>query len=353
MSKISSIDNYIYNAKNGLLNTSVSNTVSKPSKPVNIISPEHSKTKQKNNKISFAASAAITAIIIGGLIYKDKIDASKIIEEIEEENINEIFVNTRINPPIIKTLAEHIKFKDAKTLDEAINFGINNLGIKEYKGFKEENLNVINWTNESIVNVSNKLKGVLCTPDIIELTTLAEKDNGKTTIASANCITNLITINKKYIDKIEQEFVSINNEYLNMDFNEYKKSEIYMKNKVSKNFKHYFNHVYAWNIFSDNNSEFNMIYHEMGHLQHGNNVTELVYINLGKADEISDDLSTEYTDELRKLFESNIHLAKQVSDYATKSPLEFVAEVFTKLCDDYELSPEILDLYKKLGGVMI
>ena len=59
----------------------------------------------------------------------------------------------------VQQLAEHIDFSQAKTYEEAVQFGKTHLGIKEYKGFGEKDLDVINWLNEGIVNISNKLKG--------------------------------------------------------------------------------------------------------------------------------------------------------------------------------------------------
>lgn len=58
-----------------------------------------------------------------------------------------------------KKLAEHIDFKKAETIEEAINFGKKNLGIKKYIGFQSNDVELLNWINEGLVNVSNKMKG--------------------------------------------------------------------------------------------------------------------------------------------------------------------------------------------------
>ena len=63
-----------------------------------------------------------------------------------------------------KTLAEHIDFKSAQNIDDAIKFGKENLGIKSYDGFGTNDLDAINWLNEGFVNVSNKMKGKLRMP---------------------------------------------------------------------------------------------------------------------------------------------------------------------------------------------
>lgn len=58
-----------------------------------------------------------------------------------------------------KSLPEHIEFQEAKTLKDAVDFGKKNLGIKTYKGFSEDDLVVVNWINQALVNTSNALKG--------------------------------------------------------------------------------------------------------------------------------------------------------------------------------------------------
>lgn len=69
-----------------------------------------------------------------------------------------------------KQLAEHIEFKPAQTLEEAIKFGQENLGIKSYNNFSENDLSAINWLNEGFVNVSNRMKGKLRMPKQILFT---------------------------------------------------------------------------------------------------------------------------------------------------------------------------------------
>lgn len=63
-----------------------------------------------------------------------------------------------------KNLAEHLEFKPAQTVKDAIKFGKENLGIKSYNDFGENDLAVLNWLNEAFVNVSNKMNGKLRMP---------------------------------------------------------------------------------------------------------------------------------------------------------------------------------------------
>ena len=70
----------------------------------------------------------------------------------------------------LKTLANSINFKKASSLEEAMNFGKQNLGIKSYEGFTKGNakdLDVINFINEGLVNTSNKMNGKLMIPEKI------------------------------------------------------------------------------------------------------------------------------------------------------------------------------------------
>lgn len=62
-------------------------------------------------------------------------------------------------------LAEHIDFTEAKTLDEAIKWGKEHLGIKRYLDI--DNLEVVNWINKGLVDVNNFMKGKAKMPSII------------------------------------------------------------------------------------------------------------------------------------------------------------------------------------------
>ena len=91
-------------------------------------------------------------------------------------------------------------------------------------------------------------------------------------------------------------------------------------------------------------SEFDTLYHEMGHLQHFKNTGVLSQI-FGK-----------FSDKQKQVekFTKNPatqSIAGKVSWYAQTNPKEFVAEVYAKLCNGVKLSDEIMDLYKQFGGV--
>lgn len=102
-------------------------------------------------------------------------------------------------------LAEHIEFKPAKTVEEALEFGKKNLGLN-YKGFSNKDIETLNWVNEGIVNVSNKMKGKTKLPKTISYEYIDDL-----TLLEVNRGGNLLKINKTVFGDID---ATINN-YLN------------------------------------------------------------------------------------------------------------------------------------------
>ncbi len=98
-----------------------------------------SQKQKKNKKVSDFVSLTTIIAMAAYLIYKNKFSD-------------------------LKFLAKHIDFTPAKTVDEAIEFGLKTLKIEEYSGFNEGDIDVINWFNEGLVNTSNALKGKIRMP---------------------------------------------------------------------------------------------------------------------------------------------------------------------------------------------
>ena len=275
------------------------------------------KINKKKLAISFAAGLGISAAVVGGIMYKRKIDTKS-----------------------IKKLAENIDFINSDTLDDAIKFGKEHLGIKNYKGFKEADLDVVNWINEGLVRVNNTSKGKAKMPNEVIYENIKDIK-----IAGTMSQNGILTISKSHIklikdsikslfkeDQVEQCVATLNNK------NNFKYWENTFINIVNKHPE------IAKKIGKANATcSFGTIYHEMGHLQH------LVNTNSNFTE-----IETKYAD----LFKNSIETAKKLSDYAATDPTEFVAECFTKLCyskqhGGKQLEPDILELYKKLGGFMI
>lgn len=101
-------------------------------------------------------------------------------------------------------LAEHIDFKPAQTIEEAIQFGKDNLKIKKYKGFTENDLEVLNFINEGFTNVSNKLKGTIRLPKSIKY-----KDLEDSTLAQVGPFTKSFELNKNVFGDIDKTIKDI------------------------------------------------------------------------------------------------------------------------------------------------
>lgn len=134
--------------------------------------PVEPKGLSTSAKVGIGA-AAVGAITIGVLLAKGKFSQAK-------------------------QLAENINFKKAETVEEAIKFGKENLGIKNYSGFDTADLDVLNWVNEGLVNVSNKLKGKAKLPKKIQYGNYSD-DFAAGVIPSEN----KLKINKKILDNLD------------------------------------------------------------------------------------------------------------------------------------------------------
>lgn len=96
-------------------------------------------------------------------------------------------------------LAEQIDFKPAQTIEEAIQFGKDNLKIKKYKGFTENDLEVLNFINEGFTNVSNKLKGTIRLPKTIKY-----KDLKDSTLAQVGPFSKSFELNKNIFGNMDK-----------------------------------------------------------------------------------------------------------------------------------------------------
>ena len=104
---------------------------------------------------------------------------------------------------------------------------------------------------------------------------------------------------------------------------------------------------------SVNFSTFSEINHELGHWQHYNNPDFKDFYSVSSFIEAGSKMFkvSDKVQKLRDLFEKNKDLAKCVSGYASTSPLEFVAECYSKMIDGQKLPESIMKLYQALGGV--
>ena len=96
-------------------------------------------------------------------------------------------------------------------------------------------------------------------------------------------------------------------------------------------------------------SDFYYFNHELGHTRHQESTTN--YKLMKKIEEYVD--LGEKPSEISEEFASNKSIqatAKKVSEYASESPAEFVAETFAGLLEGKTYSDDVMALYKKYDG---
>lgn len=132
--------------------------------------------KKKLGK-GIAIGLGIVAVAAGAILLKKKNDSKKLTQ-----------------------LAENIEFKAAESLDDAIKFGKEHLGIKNYEGFKEANLDVVNWVNEGLVRTTNAAKGKVLMPKVVSYQSL-----GETTLAAATRDKKYLKVNSDIFNNIDDK----------------------------------------------------------------------------------------------------------------------------------------------------
>lgn len=184
-----------------------------PQKPDEFVKQGGEEKKKKLStgaKVGIGAGFLATAGLIAFLVMKGKVSEAK-------------------------QLAEHIEFKPAQTLEEAIKFGKEHLGIKSYEDFGANDLDAINWLNEGFVNVSNRMKGKLRMPKQI-LFTDDQNILGEHSLAGVVSDSNLPQKLKKYSGSffLNKKFFSDPIEAVNNDFKKALKHGYFEKTEDGK-----------------------------------------------------------------------------------------------------------------------
>ena len=89
------------------------------------------------------------------------------------------------------------------------------------------------------------------------------------------------------------------------------------------------------------NSQFDTLYHEMGHLLHGKNTS------------LKDNMWGRLSKKSEKAFladNAKLETAGKISWYAQTDPSEFVAETFNALCAGKKLPDDVMELYRYYKG---
>ena len=132
--------------------------------------------------------------------------------------------------------AEHIDFKPAQTMEEAVEFAKKNFGIQNFN--LENDLEMANWVNQGLVNINNRFKGKANMPKnvIFDEKYFTRKPN-----AAAYCSGNgrTIAFNKEYfsdklITKVKHNLELIFPEY-NPEKHEFKNLVVHGEDTTIKN----------------------------------------------------------------------------------------------------------------------
>lgn len=295
------------------------------SKPVRQQEVKPKKSSKVIKGVSVAAAVGVTALVVGSLLYKNK-----------------------ISPNILK-VNDAIDFKEAKTLKEALEYGKNVLGIKKYAGFEENDLDVVNWINEGLTLCANnaKSKNQIIMPRKVLYTDLSVEPNWKAAINSFNDL----VVSKNGISDIKNNAINLIKQ---CDDSQEVKDKIIKAMDFKTAHKICANAAKGskFDTLSWQNGMFSTIAHEMGHLQHKFNVKNAnFFYSLGALEHRPKKLA-KGAKELLELFNSKQDVAAKVSTYAKESPCEFIAEVYSKLAHGLKLDDDVMELYQKLGGVV-
>ncbi len=272
-------------------------------------------------------------------------------------------------------LAEHVDFKPAKTIEEAVKFGEDKLKIS-YNDYQKANLDMLNTINEMVSKNIRKDKLF----DIVHFESYGasriESPMSFSPISKGDFNASVLRINTDYIDKFDDfieyvfkhsdgidvnkiikrnsngTFALAKQEYSSEPLNKlihklntrnakstYKdKLEIY--DGFSELIASYDNILAGKNTMRDFSFDGGFV-HEAGHSLHYKSNREMFNSLL------------DGNNELVKEFHNNNdiqRIAQKVSDYAKTEPLEFVAEVYKGVQKGKTYTDDVMGLYKKYGG---
>ena len=350
--------------------------------------------KKINLKKAFLIGLAAAGLIAGGIFLKKKFDASKIKD--------------------FRTLAKNIEFKPAETLDEAIRFGKEALGIEEYMYFTEANLDVVNWVNEGLVNTRNAAKGRVIMPKYIAHVDFLSNDciaaasrNKHFLLVNSNIFGNLDNSIKKRMDyclgagilKRDKNGAIVLGELISNEDNSVLKSiRKFLRGEMSFNEKvgllsttnNLINEgtgcfecpLISLKMLGANKSIISKLEHKTYDEQKkylldymrkkgiknpvsNQDPFHTIYHEMGHLQDkyISERCPAfnkfnnpeQFPQELKDWLSNvkNMNTAKSVSWYATIGPGEFIAETYAKLVEGKPVSKDVMELYNKLNGPKI
>ena len=316
------------------------------------------------------------------------------------------------------------KYVPVKSIHEAKDFAVRNLGITQ---FEINNIEVVNWLNKGLLYVKEITHGKTTILDKVVYTDYTDPNNSrenpiaifqcetyKNTLSSQpHIINDTLIINKRFVKNINKYLDAgidnllnmniltetssglklacnyttkyknkfehlLNQNYRNLSFEdkmgldnfltsmqdyfEFKISDIdyyadkflkYYSNKIPNIYAYSLKHLDGVNKFVLLNKleqktgvvhnvnvdgKYKAVLHEIGHMLH---IHE------------SFDLFLDKNKRLEKYFRNHLYTASKISQYAQKSPTEFVAETFVKIALKMKLPDDVMNLYKICGGYVI
>ncbi len=363
------------------VNQAYINAASKPKLPQEAIIPEK---KGVDKRVIVGASVALGAIALGGLIAAGKFKKAQ-------------------------QLAENIDFTPAKTLEEAKEFAKKHLHIDK---FELTDLESANYVNEALVNFNNNIstdhKRIIRTVKVLPKDgiqgSFAVNRFGRLDVNEdylkniENTIKKFASIGKDYIwgdfklpsqeelskmklgEKLElvdrmqtvlmsglnpdntfasflskskvKEFLKVNSN-LPQTLGDFMKLDVDAKIKVLVEIK---NKTKTSSQNTNSGGPFRIINHEIGHMLHRKNIGEDLfnkYADYGTLVDQQPDIQILW-DKFKKEFGEEMYCETiaNVTAYTATTPAEFVAEVYSYLCNGVKFSDNIMNLYKKYGGVL-
>ena len=271
--------------------------------------------------------------------------------------------------------AEHIEFKPAKTVEEAKKFAQEKLGVHYYE---IDDVDMINYINEWLTISYNKAKGKITVetyPKFFgnmtdELSASFGHYDGKIKDFGTEGYLMGVNMNSfKHFDKFLDEVLDYNHKQINLDMFDSRKNHSLVKDFV-KRVKNFNNTTATFDekikIYQDyykirdgrfvdgefipaEISKFRDLWHELGHMKH--QICSPNYNQMQKVEEFLEQglpvpkITQEFVD--NTVTQKTV---KEVSEYASESPLEFVAETFAGLLEGKTYSDDVMALYKKYGG---
>lgn len=267
----------------------------------------------------------------------------------------------------IKTAPQYIDFEPSKDIEQAKNFAKDNLGINF---FGIDNLDCANYINEALSKYYNNSadKSIVITSYIPSFRYLAAL-TGEHLEFSQRTEEILKSAIERY--KTKKGFELLKNQNL-AEFGNLTKSQMkylnYFQNGIydELSLKEKIGYTMFLRGFSrdiipltvngklslPDGGDFWVINHEIGHAKHAKNIGSAEFKKMRDGFSI-DKSSNEDLVHRFKAIEPDWQVTQKVSDYAAKSPVEFVAEVYACLLNGYKFDDDVMLLYRKYGGPKI